>query len=48
MDLPHVAATGPGVFVLSVDGLDGFYLAMLRKASGDAAEAASANPAAVP
>jgi 16S rRNA C967 or C1407 C5-methylase (RsmB/RsmF family) len=30
-DLPSVPATGTGVFVPSVDGFDGFYLARLRR-----------------
>lgn len=33
-DLPSVAAAGAGIFVVPVDGLDGFYLARLRRGPG--------------
>lgn len=37
IDLPNVAAAGTGIFVVPVDGLDGFYLAKLRRSGGPAA-----------
>ncbi len=32
LDLPHVAAAGPGAWIVPEDGLDGFYVAALRRA----------------